>query len=56
MKDITNNGTTGTLTLTNSGGTIDKITNGTGATSTIRNQGTITNGIINDGGDFNCCQ
>ncbi|ELF6739299.1 autotransporter domain-containing protein, partial [Campylobacter upsaliensis] len=50
MKDITNNGTTGTLTLTNSGGTIDKITNGNGATATIRNQGKITNGIINDGG------
>ncbi|MEB2792371.1 hypothetical protein Q9Q54_08355, partial [Campylobacter upsaliensis] len=50
MQAITNNGTTGTLTLTNSGGTIDKITNGNGATATIRNQGTITNGIINDGG------
>ncbi|EAK0839159.1 hypothetical protein A0Z36_05470, partial [Campylobacter upsaliensis] len=50
MQAITNNGTTGTLTLTNSGGTIDKITNGTGATATIRNQGKITNGIINDGG------
>ncbi|EMY1221745.1 hypothetical protein AAIG82_001481, partial [Campylobacter upsaliensis] len=50
MQAITNNGTTGTLTLTNSGGTIDKVTNGTGATSTIRNQGKITNGIINDGG------
>ncbi|EAH7073265.1 hypothetical protein EKP33_08550, partial [Campylobacter upsaliensis] len=50
MQAITNNATTGTLTLTNSGGTIDKITNGNGATATIRNQGTITNGIINDGG------
>ncbi|EAJ4972161.1 hypothetical protein DIE38_04500, partial [Campylobacter upsaliensis] len=50
MQAITNNATTGTLTLTNSGGTIDKITNGTGATATIRNQGKITNGIINDGG------
>ncbi|ENM4761355.1 hypothetical protein AB7U53_001730, partial [Campylobacter upsaliensis] len=50
MQAITNNATTGTLTLTNSGGTIDKVTNGTGATATIRNQGTITNGIINDGG------
>ncbi|EID5920804.1 hypothetical protein LB891_001667, partial [Campylobacter upsaliensis] len=50
MQAITNNGTTGTLTLTNSGGTIDKVTNGTGATATIRNQGKITNGIINDGG------
>ncbi|EPZ1884734.1 hypothetical protein ACXLC0_001710, partial [Campylobacter upsaliensis] len=30
MQAITNNGT-GTLTLTNSGGTIDKVTNGTGA-------------------------
>ncbi|EAI3918299.1 hypothetical protein YZ60_08480, partial [Campylobacter upsaliensis] len=50
MQAITNNATTGTLTLTNSGGTIDKVTNGTGATSTIRNQGTITNGIINNGG------
>ncbi|EAL9781746.1 hypothetical protein D0Y19_08655, partial [Campylobacter upsaliensis] len=50
MQAITNNGTTGTLTLTNSGGTIDKITNGTNATATIRNQGKITNGIINDGG------
>ncbi|EAH6237286.1 hypothetical protein EIC22_08215, partial [Campylobacter upsaliensis] len=45
MQAITNNATTGTLTLTNSGGTIDKITNGTGATATIRNQGKITNGI-----------
>ncbi|EGS7062648.1 hypothetical protein I4S52_001772, partial [Campylobacter upsaliensis] len=34
MQAITNNATTGTLTLTNSGGTIDKITNGTGATAT----------------------
>ncbi|EOE6441007.1 hypothetical protein ACKPIP_001138, partial [Campylobacter upsaliensis] len=50
MQAITNNATTGTLTLTNSGGTIDKITNGTNATATIRNQGKITNGIINDGG------
>ncbi|EAK3672293.1 hypothetical protein BS930_07415, partial [Campylobacter upsaliensis] len=50
MQAITNNATTGTLTLTNSGGTIDKITNGNGATATIRNQGKITNGIINDGG------
>ncbi|EPC9514992.1 hypothetical protein ACR3T4_001486, partial [Campylobacter upsaliensis] len=50
MQAITNNATTGTLTLTNSGGTIDKVTNGTGATATIRNQGKITNGIINDGG------
>ncbi|EMZ9876226.1 hypothetical protein ABFH03_001087, partial [Campylobacter upsaliensis] len=50
MQAITNNATTGTLTLTNSGGTIDKVTNGTGATATIRNQGTITNGIINEGG------
>ncbi|MPA79948.1 hypothetical protein XJ69_004530, partial [Campylobacter coli] len=50
MQAITNNATTGTLTLTNSGGTIDKVTNGTGATSTIRNQGKITNGIINNGG------
>ncbi|EMX9857717.1 autotransporter domain-containing protein, partial [Campylobacter upsaliensis] len=50
MQAITNNATTGTLTLTNSGGTIDKITNGTGATATIRNQGKITNGIINNGG------
>ncbi|EHY5255307.1 hypothetical protein K4I46_001707, partial [Campylobacter upsaliensis] len=39
MQAITNNATTGTLTLTNSGGTIDKVTNGTGATATIRNQG-----------------
>ncbi|EMD0006702.1 hypothetical protein VPJ76_001757, partial [Campylobacter upsaliensis] len=31
MQAITNNATTGTLTLTNSGGTIDKVTNGTGA-------------------------
>ncbi|EAH5848707.1 hypothetical protein EBI23_07680, partial [Campylobacter upsaliensis] len=50
MQAITNNATTGTLTLTNSGGTIDKVTNRTGATATIRNQGKITNGIINDGG------
>ncbi|EOB5038057.1 beta strand repeat-containing protein, partial [Campylobacter upsaliensis] len=50
MQAITNNATTGTLTLTNSGGTIDKVTNGNGATATIRNQGKITNGIINDGG------
>ncbi|EGK8104585.1 autotransporter domain-containing protein, partial [Campylobacter upsaliensis] len=50
MQAITNNATTGTLTLTNSGGTIDKVTNGTGATATIRNQGKITNGIINNGG------
>ncbi|EOJ7832560.1 hypothetical protein ACM4VE_001304, partial [Campylobacter upsaliensis] len=50
MQNITNNATTGTLTLTNSGGTIDKVTNGNGATATIRNQGKITNGIINDGG------
>ncbi|HEG3195843.1 TPA: hypothetical protein SCY87_001679, partial [Campylobacter upsaliensis] len=50
MQAIANNATTGTLTLTNSGGTIDKITNGNGATATIRNQGKITNGIINDGG------
>ncbi|EKG8256396.1 hypothetical protein O5D32_001106, partial [Campylobacter upsaliensis] len=45
MQAITNNATTGTLTLTNSGGTIDKVTNRTGATATIRNQGKITNGI-----------